>query len=426
VTVAAADVDAARARAIGSVSAERVLDLLRLLVATPSPARSERALAEKIAEAGRREHPEIEWRVEPHGGQSASLVARSGSGSTRELAIYSHLDTSLTGDGERDSAITGTSTPPAAFVAEAGMLRGFGVGVAKGPAAAGAAAFLTAATALRELNVPHRLTLLLAAGGTHRAHGPEAGQRFGPGVAQLLASGWRPSAVLNVKGGPAGVLHEEPASAYLRVRIVRPWTAALARRSAAPDGGLARHAGRVVDAIEEWREAYLRAHPPSGQLACEIAIGAIRSGSPEKADLMPGSLEISVYAVLPPEEDVAGVARDLASHVRTRCADVAGAGEAEVDVHAYAPGGRGDGASEIARLARDADAAHRGASPPVQGWTGATDGASLLAAGIPTVRLGVRVTRDAADPRVEIVSLDELVACARAYVDVAIRYLATA
>ena len=43
------------------------------------------------------------------------------------------------------------------------MLRGFGVGIAKAPSAAAIVSFLSAAAALRELAVPHRLTLLLAA-----------------------------------------------------------------------------------------------------------------------------------------------------------------------------------------------------------------------------------------------------------------------
>jgi hypothetical protein len=39
--------------------------------------------------------------------------------------------------------------------------------------------------------------------------------------------------------------------------------------------------------------------------------------------------------------------------------------------------------------------------------------------------MGPLVSRDERDPRVESVSLDELLACTRAYVDVAVRYFAT-
>jgi hypothetical protein len=47
-----------------------------------------------------------------------------------------------------------------------------------------------------------------------------------------------------------------------------------------------------------------------------------------------------------------------------------------------------------------------------------------MAAGIPTARLGPTVARDGADPRVEIVELDELVAATRAYAEIAVRYFA--
>ncbi|MBM4433847.1 MAG: hypothetical protein FJ028_01830 [Chloroflexi bacterium] len=76
-------------------------------------------------------------------------------------------------------------------------------------------------------------------------------------------------------------------------------------------------------------------------------------------------------------------------------------------------------------MARGAWRAHRGSDPDqVMGWTGATDGAVLLGAGIPTVRFGAYVRRDADDPRIEIVAMDELVACARAWAETVVRYCA--
>lgn len=443
-TVSANDVDAGIARATSAVAEGAILDALGVLMATLSPPRRERPLAENVAAWGRRAHPDVAWEVDALDEASANLFARSRHGSaTRELALYGHLDTSLTGEAARDFAITGELDDPVAFRFDSAtrMLRGFGVGVAKAASAAGIVSFLSAAAALRALDAPHRLTLLLAAGGTHRAapaDGSAHATRFGVGVEHALAGGWRPSAVLNVKGGPGGVLYEEPATAYLRVRLRARWTAALVRASVAPEGGLVRHAGALLDAIEGWRAAYLRAHPPAGQLACEIAIGALRGGSPEKADLIPGLLEAFVYAVLPPDEDPASAARELAEHVRPRVADLPGRPSVEVDAYASASGGATDPSSEIVRLAREAWTAHVGkgadgtgeagslSTDPmaVRGWTGATDGAVLQAAGIPTVRMGAYVNRDPVDPRIEIVSMDELLSAARAYVEVAVRYFA--
>ena len=430
-TVVARDLETRLARARSEVREDKVLEVLAMLMKRPSPPGRERGLAEDVANWGARAGGDVAWEVDPLDDASANLVARSVLGDTRELAMYAHLDTSLVGEAIGDFAITGELGPNAPFsFGEDRMLRGFGVGIAKAPSAAAIVSFLSAARALRELAVPHRLTLVLAAGGTHRAtpsDAPAPAERFGRGVAHALATGWRPSAVLNVKGGPRGVLHEEPGAAYLRVRLRSRWTAALVRATVAPEGGLVRHAGAVLDAIEMWRASYLRAHPPVGQLANEIVIGAIRGGTAAKADLIPGLLEVFVYAILLPTEDPARVARDLEAHLRGRVAELPERPSVEVEVYASAPGGTTDPASEIVRLANDAWLAHVGSDPrTVTGWTGATDGAVFRAAGIPTARIGAAVKRDGKDPRIEIVAMDDLIALARAHVDVVVRYFAAA
>jgi acetylornithine deacetylase/succinyl-diaminopimelate desuccinylase-like protein len=452
-TIAAGDVDAAVRQGTSAVTEGAILEAVDLFMEVPSPPGRERRLAEHIAARCRRAHPELECGVDLLDDASANMVARSvlapdpaasspshrRAGASahpgrapldRELAVYGHLDTSLTGEEARDFPITGEVRDPAPYRFDTGTrtLRGLGIGVAKAPSAAAAVAFIAAAAALRSLDAPHRLALLLAAGGTHRAvpsDRPGHAVRFGRGVAHAIARGWRPSAILNVKGGPPGVLHEEPSTAYLRVRLRSRWTAALVRAKVAPEGGLVRHAGVVLDAIESWRTEYLEGHPPSGQLANEIAVGAVRGGSPEKADLIPGLLEAFVYAILPPAEDPGRVAGDLERHLRPRVADLPGAPTVEVEAYASAPGGRTDPSHEIVRLAREAWRVHIGTgADQVHGWTGATDGGLLMAAGIPTARMGAYVKRDPDDPRIEIVSMDELLASARAWVEVAIRYCA--
>ena len=422
-TARAVDADALAKRAVSLVTESAILDATRVLCSRASATGEERALADDVAAWGRRAYPDATWTVDALDASSANLIARSSQGDARELAIYGHLDTSLTGDALRDRGITGTDASSAPFAIDASRtLRGFGVGVAKAPSAAGIAAFMSAVTALRAEKIPHRLTLLLAAGGTHRAApGPERAA-FARGVRHALASGWRPDAVLNVKGGPPGVLREEPAAAYLRVTLRRPWSAALARRSAAPDGGLARHTGAVIDAIEAWRERYLAANPGRGQLAPEIAIGAIASGSAEKPDLIPGILEVYVYAVLLPKTDPDSVARELAGALAPRVATLPGSPKVAVDVYAFADGGSAIPAADIVHIAERAWAGHVRPATEVRGWTGATDGAIFLDRGIPTARMGVNVSRDVDDPRVESVSLDELVAAARAYTETAVRY----
>ena len=417
------------ARALGAVTPRAILETLDVLMAVPAPPGRERGLAEHVAAWGRRAHPHLSWDVDVIDERAANLVARAERGSApRTLALYGHLDTSLTGEAANDFAITGELGDVArhGLDAAAGEIRGLGVGIARAPSAAAIVVLVAASEALRAAGVPHRIELLLAAGGTHRAapsDGPVPAVRFGPGIDHALARGWRPDAVLNVKGGPPGVLLEEAAAAYLRVRLRSRWTAALVRAKVAPDGGLVRHAGAVLDAVESWRTEYLAAHPPSGQLGSEIAIGAVRGGSPEKADLIPGLLELHLYAVLPPSSDPVSVASELEAYLRPRAAALPGAPSLEVTAYASAPGGSTDPSSEIARLAREAWRTHLGTDPAgVTGWTGVTDGAVLMAAGIPTARLGAYVKRDMSDPRVEIVSMDELLRAARAWLEVAVRY----
>jgi acetylornithine deacetylase len=128
--------------------------------------------------------------------------------------------------------------------------------------------------------------------------------------------------------------------------------------------------------------------------------------------------------VLLPGEDPALAARELAAFAAPRIERLPGAPTVEVDVYASAPGGATDAEERIVRLAAEAWARHVGETAPVREWSGATDGAILLARGIPTARVGVRSRATADDPRIEIVSLDELTSAARAYADVAVRYFA--
>jgi acetylornithine deacetylase/succinyl-diaminopimelate desuccinylase-like protein len=155
-----------------AIDEHAVRHALALLVGKASPPGQERALAEAVAAWGRTSHPDFSWQVDPLDERSASLFARSALGAgAPELVVYGHLDTSLTGDAARDVGVTGltTAAPPLRFDQTTRTLRGFGVGVAKAPSAAGLVAFAAAAGALRAQGIPHRLTLLLAAGGTHRA-----------------------------------------------------------------------------------------------------------------------------------------------------------------------------------------------------------------------------------------------------------------
>ena len=135
-TATSLDIDALAMRAASSIDERALRDILVRLCARPSPSGQERALAEDLAVFGRREHRDLEWDVDALDAKSANLVVRSSLGNAPELALYGHLDTSLTGEASRDAWITGETSEPPPFAEDGDALRGFGIGVAKAPSVA--------------------------------------------------------------------------------------------------------------------------------------------------------------------------------------------------------------------------------------------------------------------------------------------------
>jgi len=323
--------------------------------------------------------------VQPYGAEGANLVARCGAGPL----LYSHLDTSL-------------DEPVGVLEVGDGVVEGFGLGVARAPAAAALAAFASA----------RRGTLLLAGGGTHRRGGRAEGVRaFLAGLPAL------PPAAIVAKGGPPGVLWEEPGAAYLEVRISGAPGAAMAPESATPAGGVARWAGLVLDAIGVWRERYVANRTPVGQVGPEVGIGAVRAGMPDKPDLLPADLVVDLYVVTVPGERATRLGTEL-----TAC------------LHALLAGGPLDGCrtavdvdwlhgaqatperAPVVRAAQHAWEDVFGTPPaPIARWTGSTDGVVLREHGIDTVRVGPQSRRSASEPRRDVVDLGELARYQRLY-----------
>lgn len=336
--------------------------------------------------------------MQSYGDGGASLIASFGAGPL----LYSHLDTSLDGL-PGDSVVTGRSDAAGPLrVLDGGRVEGFGLGVARAPAAAALLAFVTA----------RRGSLLLAGSGTHRRGAHAAGVlRYLQSVSEL------PSAAIVAKCGPATLLWSEPGAAYLRVRVCGSYGAVLAYDSAVPAGGVIAQAGVVLAALERWRAQYLATRAPVGQLGVAAGIGAIGAGLAAKPDLFPAALELDLYVVTQPGEDVLALAEELAAQVHAGCADtplapcvVAVTAE---PIHAAA-GTEPD--APIVRAAHAAWVTEFGSPPPpITGWTGSTDGVVLRAAGIDTVRLGPQSVRSATDPRRDVLELSDLAAYTRLY-----------
>ncbi len=238
-------------------------------------------------------------------GPCAQVVATAGERAGHDdLLLYSHLDTSLSGEPRRDVAVTGRSDAAAPLVVDLGArtVQGFGLAVAKAPAAAALVGFARAAEHLTGTGEPFGLRLLLAARGTHGA--PGWSLRDGPvepvpvGVETLLAAG-RPRAAVVAKAGPAGVLYDEPGACYLRVQARTGWGAVMARDRLVPEGGVLAHLGVLADAVETAGRQLVQAAPAGAQSGAQFGIGAVRSGLPGKPDLAPGVVEVFCYFVAP-------------------------------------------------------------------------------------------------------------------------------
>ncbi|RBY82743.1 hypothetical protein [Blastococcus sp. TF02A-26] len=398
-----------------------------MLAATPAPHGGERPAAEAFAAWGRGALPVLDWSVTPVGEAGANVVVTLPGDGPPALLLVSHLDTSLSGLPAVDAPVTGRADAPGPLRVDDGEVSGPGLGVARGPAATALAGLARAA---ERLIGPHRtVQLLLAGSGTHRSAlppGPPPGvvrPSSSAGAVAHLAGQPRPDAVLVAKAGPPGVLRAEPGAGYLRLTVTGRMGAALTPTSADPVGGVLVHAGTVLEAVGRWRVAFRTARRgrPDG-LAGELGLGALSGGLADKPDLLPAVLDLRLYAVTVPGDDLAVLGAELAAAVRADLARTPLAGCAvEVTAEPLHPAGVTAADAPVVRAA-EAAWGRRRPEPPVavRDWTGSTDGVVFRAAGIDTARCGPAAWPDPADPRRDRFALAELDAFADLYADVAV------
>ncbi|WP_324788992.1 hypothetical protein [Streptomyces sp. H51] len=377
---------------------QRLLDVLRLLDTTPAPRGRERTAAHRLRAWCADRWPHIDWQVLEHGPAGGSLFAAHGAGPL----LYSHLDTSLDdGAATVNRLVTGSAAPVGPLAVDGDTVTGFGLGVARGPAAAALVAFAGA----------ERGRLLLAGSGTHRRGGGTTGLESYADTHPL------PGSAVVAKCGPPTLLWHEPGACYLTVRVTGRSGAVMLPESATPPGGVVAGAGVVLDELARWREAYLAADPRQGQTGRACGIGAIGGGWQEKPDLLPAELRIDLYVVAGDPVEPAALAAGLADRLRARCARSA-LRDCAVDVEAepVAAAAATPADAPVVTVARAAWHDAFGAPPPpISGWTGSTDGVELRARGVDTVRLGPQARPADGDPRRDALSLARLEAYARVY-----------
>lgn len=339
--------------------------------------------------------------MQQYGVDGANVVATCGEGPL----LYSHLDTSLDGDGNTSPEVTGRVDPPPPLRVSDTHAEGFCLGVARAPVAAAVAAFASA----------RRGTLLVAGSGTHRRGGQ------GEGVRSFLASPVGrartfESAVV-AKGGPPALITAEPGAAFLKVRITGWPGVSMLPETAVPVGGVVRHAGLVLDAVETWRRRYVSSRAPFGRVGAQAGIGAIRAGWTEKPDLLPAELLLDLYVLTVPGERGSRLATELTATLHAVLAGGPLEGcSAHVEVEWLHDAQATDEKAPIAQAAVHAWG-HVFDDPPIDlvGWTGSTDGVVLRAHDIDTVRVGPQTERSTTDPRVDIVDLALLARYQRLY-----------
>ncbi|MFH9059812.1 hypothetical protein ACH4GM_01080 [Streptomyces coeruleorubidus] len=376
---------------------QQLLDVLHLLDALPAPRGGERTAAHRLRAWCAERWPHVEWQVLEHGSAGGSLVAAHGAGPL----LYSHLDTSLDEGGAATRLVTGDDAPVGPLTADGDTVTGFGLGVARGPAAAALVAFAEAGTG----------RLLIAGSGTHRRTSGITGLE-----AYTDAYPLPPSAIV-AKCGPPTLLWHEPGAFYLTVRVTGRSGAAMVAESATPPGGVVAQAGVVLDELARWRTAYLAADPRVGQTGRACGIGAISGGWPDKPDLLPAQLRVDLYVVVGDQAEPKTLAAELTDRLRARCAaSVLRDCEIDVEAEPVASAAATPADAPVVTAARAAWLDEFGTQPPpITGWTGSTDGVVLRARGVDTVRLGPRARPDTDEPRRDALSLTELAAFARMY-----------
>lgn len=376
---------------------QQLLDVLRLLDATPAPRGEERAAAHRLRSWCADRWPHVNWQVVEHGPAGGSLVAAHGAGPL----LYSHLDTSLDDGGAYNRLVTGNAALIAPLGVDGDVVTGFGLGVARGPVAAVLVAFAEAGAG----------RLLLAGSGTHRRSSGATGLEAYADTYKL------PRSAIVAKCGPPTLLWHEPGALYLSVRVTGRSGTAMMAESATPPGGVVAGASVVLDELARWRTDYLAADPREGQTGRACGIGAISGGWPDKPDLLPAQLRIDLYVVTGDRVEPPALASELADRLRARCAQsVLRDCAVEVEAEPVAAAASTPADAPIVTAARAAWLDEFGVHPPpITGWTGSTDGVVLRARGVETVRLGPQAKPAANDPRRDALSLAQLTAYTRIY-----------
>lgn len=380
---------------------ELAIDMARRIAGGVAEIEIGRAMCDWAAERS------VPARLQPVGSLGSNVLVGPDGGP--ELAFYGHLDTSLRLGPWDDTLLVADPAPPPEPHRDGEVVWGAGIGVALAPTAAG----LAVVASLAELAGPERAGALIASGGTHRAPPPwpvspqgPMHARMGAGVESALDAGFRPGAVISVKGGAPAPLWEEPGSLYLEVSVTEKFGPALTRAPGRRLSGAPAATAAVTARIEGWRELHLaQRRDRAGQAGAEVALGALLAGSPSKPDVLPDTSRLYLYVVTVPGDEPGAITESLRGYLRSDPdLDLFGI---EVTPYGWLPAGSTDPSHPLVGCVTTAWE-RRMPLRDLSGWRGSTDGALLRARGVPTVRAGPELLSHPDDPRVEGVRVADL------------------
>lgn len=375
------------ASATALATPERLAELLRMLVDTPSPTGDEgplaRSIVERLGKAGiQAEEQALDSR------QSNALATLPGTGGGPSLMLYSPIDTVTSNDEAEDLPWANARMRRdmrAKSWMEGGILYGLGAQNPKGHAAC----VLAAGEALRKSGVQLAgdLHLGFGAGGMPTNARPTARQDSGHGVgcARMLRERVMPDMAVIAKSGWS-VSWEEVGLAWFLIRVFGTHTY-VGSRHLLPYRNAIADAARLVERLEGWFPIWTERHR-SGLVAPQGVVSHIEGGWSRTPAFTPAECRLQIDLRVSPRSSKGEVESQFGKFMEQAKRKLA------LDCGwrntIFIPGARTSPEHPIIQACIRAWEALEGEThQAVAGLSGATDANILRMAGVPTARVGL-------------------------------------
>lgn len=374
-------------RACAQIDEKSIVEILRMLIDTPSPTGEEAPLAAEIAR--HLTHYGLRGAVQPLDDRQANALG-SIPGSTRgdALLLYSPIDTVTSNDPREDLPWAGADFAPdmqASTIVTGDNVIGLGAQNPKGHAAC----IIAAARALKSADIPlvHDLLLGFGAGGmpSNARPGTRIDSGHGVGCERMLQEAFKPSNAIIAKSGWS-VSWEEVGFVWYEVTVKGTHTY-VGSRHLMPYINPINDAGKVIAALEEWFPEWTERHR-SGLVAPQGVVSFIEAGWERMPAFVPAVCRFRVDLRLSPRTSPHEADAAFSDCLR------AIAGRLNVNLSwkrlIAIPGTTTAPERDVIQKSIQAWEAVEGrAHQPVAGMSGATDANILRAHGVPTARLGL-------------------------------------